>query len=222
MIRQFAVILLTAATFAFSAGARTLPDSLQRSSFSAGASFDVNIPSGSHGLWTTGSGVTAGVDYAYRFTPKWFIATGLKGYYRTFGTEFMIEHNSVFEGTVRNIGLRVPLMAGYSVPLTPQIGMSIATGPVLEVNLYARETAMPDFTAGGSQIVAGTTVDMFKRGFKRVNAIWGIALGFTFAEHYYVGLAGGVAFTPLANYGNHDNKLRIKGNSIAVKLSYTF
>lgn len=195
-------------------------DSLLRSNFAVAASFDVNIPSGSRGTWTTGSGATLGGRYAYRFSDRLFAATGLDVFYRTLGTQYMIADNSLFEGTVKNIGLRIPFMIGYSFDLSQQIAMSVATGPGLEVNLYARESAMPDF--GGSTAVSTGSVNLFHRGFKRVDAIWGIALGFTFAEHYYCGITASAAFTPLAKFGNRDNKLRVRSHTVAVKLSYKF
>ncbi|MCM1033137.1 MAG: PorT family protein [Odoribacter sp.] len=224
MIRSVAVMAIAAAAFLMPSVSlcETPLSYAERSSVSVGASFDVNIPSGSHGMWNPGSGVTISADYVYRLTPRWFLTAGLGGFYRTFGTEYMIQDNSIFEGTVKNIGLRVPLMAGFTAPVSDGVEMSVATGPQLEINLYARESAMPDFVSSTMQPVGASTVNMFKRGFKRVNALWGIALGFTFAEHYYVGLAGNVAFTPLASYGNRDNKIKIRGNSVAVKLCYSF
>lgn len=212
--------MLIACVGAVSAQSYAASDSLQRNNFAVAASFDVNIPSGSHGTWTTGSGATLGGRYAYRFSDRLFAATGLDVFYRTLGTQYMIADNSLFEGTVRNVGLRIPLMIGYSFDLSRQVAMSIATGPGLEVNLYARESAMPDFN--GNTAVSTGTVNMFNRGFKRVDAIWGIALGFTFAGHYYCGITASAAFTPLAKFGNRDNKLRVRSHTIAVKLSYKF
>lgn len=222
MNRRYIIILIAVLMTSLGGVAQQSADGLVRHTFGASASFDVNIPSGSKGLWATGSGVTVGVDYAYRLTSTWYLATGLGAYYRTFGTDYMVQDNSIYEGTVKNIGLRAPLMVGYEMPIASQVDMSIATGPALEVNLYARESAMPDFNQAGMNPESVGMVNLFKQGFRRVDAIWGIVLGFTFAEHYYVGLAGNVAFTPLAQYGNRDNKLRIRGNSVAIKLCYKF
>lgn len=119
---------------------------LSRHYLGAGASFDVNIPSGSHGQWTTGSGVTAGVDYAYLFNRNFFGATGLKLYYRTMGINSDQVGNDLYEATARNIGLRIPFMVGYTAPVSDNVAMSVATGPELDVNLYARQSVMPDFS----------------------------------------------------------------------------
>ena len=56
----------------------------------------------------------------------------------------------------------------------------------------------------------------------RVDAQWGFSLNFRFAQSYYVGITGGVAFTPLASFGNKDKKIRIHRNTVAISLGYNF
>lgn len=219
MFRRF--IIIAAACIALGVQAQEpAAEQLSRHYLGAGASFDVNIPSGSRGQWTTGSGVTAGVDYAYLFNPHFFGATGLKLYYRTMGINSDMVGNDLYEATAKNIGLRIPFMVGYTTPVSDNVAMSVATGPELDVNLYARQGVMPDFSNGVA--VSTGSVNMFKHGFKHVDALWGITLGFTFAEHYYVGVSGDVAFTPLASYGNGDKQIKVRGNSVAVKMCYIF
>ncbi|MDE6288538.1 MAG: PorT family protein [Muribaculaceae bacterium] len=215
------LLTIAAACIALGAQAQT-PEAGQmtRHYLGAGASFDVNIPSGSRGQWSTGSGVTAGVDYAYLFNQHFFGATGLKLYYRTMGINSDPARNDIYEATAKNIGLRIPFMVGYTTPVSENVAMSVATGPELDINLYARQGVMPDFN-GGVAMSTGT-VNMFKHGFKHVDAMWGITLGFTFADHYYVGVSGDVAFTPLASYGNGNKQIKVRGNSVAVKLCYIF
>lgn len=215
--------LLTIAAACFALGLSAQEQGVEpmtRHYLGAGASFDVNIPSGSRGQWSTGSGVTAGVDYAYMFNKNFFGTTGLKLYYRTLGINSDQTGSDIYEATAKNIGLRIPFMVGYTAPVSDQVAMSVATGPELDVNLYARESVMPDFSNGIA--VSTGSRNMFKNGFKHVDALWGITLGFTFADHYYVGVSGDVAFTPLASYGNGDKQIKVRGNSVAVKLCYIF
>ena len=65
-------------------------------------------------------------------------------------------------------------------------------------------------------------VSLLKHGWKRVDAQWGIRLSVTFARHYYVGVTTGVAFTPLAKFGNRDKKIRVYRNTVALSLGYNF
>jgi len=51
---------------------------------------------------------------------------------------------------------------------------------------------------------------------------WGIRLSVTFAQHYFIGINTGVAFTPFAKFGDRDKKIRIYRNTIAVTLGYNF
>lgn len=190
-------------------------------SYGVGATFDADIPSGSQGLWKTGSGTTISFDYAYRFNPTWSLQSGIGVYYRTYGTDYPGKDVFRTQGTVKNVGLTIPVMAAYTAPVSTGIDFTAATGPALNINMYAHQSMAPEFTPDGMPWVP-TGVNLFDNGFKHVDAVWKIALGFTFASHYYVGLSGSVGFTPLASFGNHDNKVRVRGNTCAVKLAYIF
>ena len=188
--------------------------------FAIDGSFELAIPSGSHGQWHTGSG--AALVGSYRLplgSQGWFFRPALGVYYNTMGNDYFYTGDAVYDGTVKNFGIRIPLMAGYTFTPNDNLSLSVATGPWMKINLFARQYGMPDATA---QPAVPRSVNLFHRGFRRVEALWGISLSATFREHYTVGITTGVAFTPLARYGNRDNKIRIRRNTIALSLGYNF
>lgn len=191
-------------------------------SWGVGAGWDINIPSGSSAHWDTGSGATLTGWGAMALSNKVFVASGLDVFYRTMGTNWITgADEALVEGTVKNVGLRVPLLAGLNLPLSQSVEIDLATGPQIEVNLMARHypDPVPDVLSHNTD---NSSANMFHNGFRRVSGSWRLALGFTFSTHYYVGIDSSVGFTPLASFGNRDNKIRIRGNTVAVKLCYKF
>ena len=98
--------------------------------------------------------------------------------------------------------------------------MAVSTGPWLNINLSARQNLLPNMEAPVA--VPAQKANLFDQGWKRFDAQWGLKLSFTFAESYFVGITTGVAFTPLASFGDKDKKIRIHRNTIAISLGYNF
>ncbi len=189
------------------------------SPFSVSLNYELAIPSGSHGLWDAGSGAVLTGMYKLPLSQKFFFEPGLAAYYNTMGVDYIAEDEAVYEGTVKNIGLRVPLMFGLHLRPSDRFDLDISTGPWLNVNLYARRQAMPDVDA---PVPVPQSINLFRKGFKRVEGLWGLKLSATFKDHYIVGITASTAFTPLASYGNRDNKIRIRRSTVGIMLGYRF
>jgi len=211
--------LIAAATLATSVPAAALSGTTPAPRWGLDLSYELAIPSGSRGSWDTGSGVSLTGLYNWHFAPRWTFTPALAAYYNTFGADYMTADNTVYDSTVKNFGLRLPLMVGFDVINNESVTFSVATGPWINFNLFARQYAMPDVAA---EVPVPPSINLFSRGFKRVEGLWGLALSVTFSEHYTIGITSSVAFTPLASYGNHDNKLRIRRNTVAISLGYKF
>lgn len=182
-------------------------------------SYELAIPSGSHASWDTGSGVTLTGLYKWYFSPRFTFTPALTAYYNTFGADYMVADNTVYDSTVKNFGLRLPLMVGYDLVQNETVTFTLATGPWINFNLFARQNAMPDVMA---EVPLPPSVNLFHHGSNRVEGLWGLALSVTFRQHYTIGITSSVGFTPLASYGNHDNKMRIRRNTVAISLGYKF
>lgn len=187
--------------------------------FALDLSYELAIPSGSHGLWDTGSGVALTGTYAWHPAPRWTLMPGIAAYYNTMGADYMYADHAVYDSTVKNFGLRIPLMAAYDIVDNETFKFMVATGPWLNINMYARQYAMPDV---GAAVPTPPSINLFGNGFKRVEGLWGLVLSATFHDHYTIGITSSVAFTPLASYGNHDNKIRIRRHTLAISLGYKF
>lgn len=188
--------------------------------FSANLAFELTTPGGSQGRWTTGGGATLTVLYTRQLYSHMFASGGIAGYYSTIGTDFIPESTVITDASIKNWGIRIPLHIGMVVPTTPELNLTMSTGPQLNVNLYAHEQLPPDF----SQTVPkpGESINLFGRGFHRLDLQWGFWVGLTYLKHYTIGLQGGIGLSPEASMKYGRRTLHIRRNNIALVLSYTF
>lgn len=191
-----------------------------RHGFSTHLAFELTTPTGSQGRWTTGGGATLTLAYTWYITPRWFISPGVAAFYSTMGTDFIPEYDHIYEGTVKNYGARIPLMAGYRINLPYDLSLSIATGPQLNINIYAKEHPSPDFNA--DIIEPGDPIDLFGCGFHRLDLQWGFFAGITYKEHYCLGLSGAAGITNVASMNQGPRQLNIRRNNVAFMLIYKF
>lgn len=212
--------LCAAAIGAISALGQTALDSVPAPSrFGVMGAFELSIPSGSHGAWDTGSGASLLAYYRLPLTEHFDFVPAIGGYYSTMGADYLYSNGATYDGTVKSAGIRIPLSVAYHFAPSQAVDVGIATGPWININLYARHYAMP---APMADPPAPRSANLMRYGVKRVEALWGLVLSVTFKEHYTVGITTGVAFTPLASFGNRDNKIRIRRNTIALSLGYNF
>lgn len=190
--------------------------------FGARLGMDVGFPSGATSVYKTGAGFSVGGVIRWELPRNFFIEPGLMFSFMAMTAKEPVSFDDewFYQDAAKYYGLRIPLMAGYSFGVAPQTRLSLSTGPYMNINLSARQSLTPNMAAPDP--LPDRTVNLFQHGWKRVDAGWGIRLSVTFAESYYVGITGGVSFTPLAVYGNKDKKIRIHRNTVAISLGYNF
>lgn len=191
-----------------------------RHGFSTHLAFELTTPTGSGGRWTTGGGGTVTIAYTYYFDNNWFISPGAGAFYNTMGTDFLPEYDFAYEGTVKNYGARVPLLGGYKFRLGDDLSLSVATGPLINFSIYAKEHPAPDFDA--PVVDPGEPINLFGKGFHRVDLMWSFFAGLTYKGHYCIGIQGAAGMTNAATMTWGQRKLNIHRNNIALMLSYTF
>ena len=222
---QRLIIILTYIACACGAGAQSIAESEllnqnpTRSGVSTHLAFELTTPTGSHGRWTTGGGATLSVAYTHYFTPRWFISPAVAAFYSTMGTDFIPDYDHVYEGTLKNYGARIPVHVGYRMQLPYDFSLSVATGPQLNVSIYAKEHPSPDFEAPD---IEPDPINLFGRGFHRLDMQWGFFAGLTYKDHYCLGLSGGIGLRPAASMSHAGRKLDIRRNSVAFMLIYKF
>lgn len=182
--------------------------------------FELTTPSGSHGKWATGGGGILSVAYVKYVGTNYFLSTGAGGYYTCTGTDFVPETTRLTDASVKNWGIRVPVYGGMAIDLFPGLCLQLATGPQININAYAHEQLPPDFS--GNVPRQGDDINLFGKGFKRLDLQWGLWAGFVYHRHYTVGLTAGVGLTPEAKMHYGPRTLSIRRNNVALVLSYTF
>lgn len=191
-----------------------------KSGLSAHLAFELTKPTGSRGMWSTGAGGTLTLHYTHYFTNQWFISPGVGAFYSTMGTDYIPQLDRIYEGTVKNYGASVPVMAGYALHITDDLCVSFASGPQLNINVYAKEHATPDFSA--PVIEPERAYNLFGCGFNRVDLQWRFYAGLTYKQHYCIGFSGGLGLTNVATMSHENHILHIHRNNVALNLSYKF
>lgn len=189
--------------------------------YSVRAAMEIVVPSGGHDSYRTGAGAAVGAFYRLPLARNVYFEPGLEGFYHSMtAKQDMLIGDYYYQGSAQLAGLRIPLMFGYNFSTSPLLDISLSTGPWMNINLYGRQSILPNFDAPDR--VPNQKINLFKHGFRRVDALWGIRLKFTFAKNYSVGIVTAVAFTPLASFGMRDKKVKIYGHTIGISLGYNF
>lgn len=186
--------------------------------FGARLSMDVTVPSHSKGNYKTGSGFSVGAIYNLPVYKQFYFEPGLMFFYNTMGVKPFEINDHLYDGSVRNLGLRLPLNVGYDFDVLDNLTIGFFTGPWLNFNITAREHTLPDFEGPEPT----SSENLFDRGWKRFDLQWGFGLKVRFAGHYYLGLSGGLGLTPLARYGSDNKPFKMYRNSFGVALGYNF
>lgn len=186
--------------------------------FGARLSMDVTMPDKAY---KNGAGFSAGAVAQIALPRNFYFEPGIVVSYTGMTAKDLLSFDDYYyQNAARLWSLRVPFDFGYNFKVAPLWNVSVATGPYININLSAREQITPNLAAPVP--VPDVKLNLFDNGWKRLDAGWGIKLGTTFADHYYIGISGGISITPLAKYGNKDKVIRIHKNTIAVTLGYNF
>ena len=191
-------------------------------SFGARLSMELTSPSGGRDFYKLGAGFTVGATARLPlYRQLWFEPGVLFAYSAMTSKELVTFDDEYFyQGAANLYSLRIPFNFGYDFYLTDNMTLGVFTGPWLNINLSAQQKLTPNLAAPVP--LPDRKINLFEHGWKRVDGQWGFGLSLTFAKSYYVGITGGVAFTPLASYGNKDKKIRIHRNTVAISLGYNF
>ncbi len=203
-----------------SANSPLVKENSGKDGFSTHLAFELTTPTGSAGRWSTGGGASLTISYSHFITDHMFIAPGVGGFYNSMGTDFIPQYNNIYEGTVKNWGVRVPILLGYQLRLAQDLNLAFATGPLLNINLYAREQATPDFNA--DPIEPAESINLFGQGFNRLDLQWDFYVGLIYKQRYSVGFSAGAGITNVATMTEGQRRLNIRRNNFSFMLSYTF
>ena len=207
-----------------------------------GARVSVDVSSAANGgnNYSSKAGFAIGAVYHIPVKANFYFEPGLALFYDVFGTviynydypnnapgTFLPEDENEegkklyqTDGSVRNLGFRVPLNLGYHFDFGDDLRLRVFTGPQLNVSFLARyhqnQVVAPflGVIKGHSHSVFGTG------GFKHFDAQWNFGAGFDYGN-YSIDLAGSVGMTTLCDQVapfQHN----IRRNIFSITLGYNF
>ena len=151
------------------------------------ASFDINKPGKwkvggtSTTLYTSGLGFSVGGVYSHYFNDNLFLEPSLSIFYDTYGCDFIIEEGMGrdYSPGIYKVGLRLPLVLGYTFDITDDFAVSVFTGP--EFNYaFAGDYRWKDKSM---QDIAGDMHLFGKDGAeRRISCAWKGGIGFPFSD----------------------------------------
>lgn len=126
------IILLLLAIVPYAASAQGI--------WGAKASLDFNVPGkwkigdASFKMYDSGFGFSVGGVYSHYFTDNFFVEPSLSIFYDTYSGDFTIMEEvgtkEVVPG-IYKVGLRLPVVIGYTFDITDEFAISVFTGPEL-------------------------------------------------------------------------------------------
>lgn len=187
--------------------------------FGVRTSFDVTHAAGGGDGLNNGSGLTVTGVYNLPLTNKVYLEPGIGVYYNTMGIRPVEFDEGLYDGSIRNLGLKVPVNVGYRIELFNNLDIAAFTGPWINVNLDAKANMQPNFEGPAPS----HSTSLFDDGWHRVDAQWGFGLSVTYASQYYIAVSGGIGMTAMATFDNHDGgKSRLRRNTVSITLGYNF
>lgn len=137
--------------------------------------------------YNNGVGFNIGAVYNIPVYKNLYVEPGLSLFYNTFGTETVNGlSGKTIDGSIRNFGFRVPIVAGFNFDFTDDIRVAPFTGPQLNMSVIARDH-YDDGSIDGHSIFG-------EYGFKHFDLQWVFGVGVTY-QNYYLSVSGGVGMT---------------------------
>lgn len=186
--------------------------------FAIKTSFDVTHPAGCNDGINNGSGLTVLGVFNVPLNRNVFIEPGVGMFYTAMGIRPFESGGVLYDGSVRNFGVRIPLSVGYRCGLFENFELAAFTGPVFNVNCSTKAHLEADTYPPYVEASA----NMFDYGWKHFDAQWGIGLSATYADRYYIAVSGGIGMSPMATFHNADGKHRLRRNTMSITLGYCF
>lgn len=183
-------------------------------------SLDISSTADGNSYYSNGAGFSIGAIYNIPLYKNLYFEPGLSLFYDTFGEELLIpdENNMTYgsiDGSIRNLGFRIPLVAGYHFDFTDDMQLSVFTGPQLNLSVLAKE-----HLGDNSYSIFG------EYGFKHIDLQWALGVGLSW-QNYYVSVSGGIGMTKVRDWSTTDvygKKVSdsFRRNNFSITLGYNF
>ncbi|MDE6510265.1 MAG: PorT family protein [Muribaculaceae bacterium] len=150
------------------------------------ATFDVNIPGKYHvadrsvKMFNTGYGGSVGAVCNLYLGNRFYFEPGVSLYYDTYKYEDLTisaepsDAPQVFDPGLYKFGVRVPLVAGYTIPLRNDMFLSVYTGPELNCSLRGEIR----LSESEKQFMPETSLFGDEWNFRRFDMAWKVGVAF--------------------------------------------
>jgi len=215
MKRSILMSLLMTLTAAISTSAQA-EESDTRPMFGLRAAFDVNIPgdwhndSGSVKMYKTGYGATVGGVCNVYIGHGFYIEPGVSLFYDSYsyvdltilGEESQIESPSLYK-----LGVRIPVLVGYSFNLGERLSMSVYTGPEVSYAFAGKikENIIPDDPI---------ELNLFD-GHRRFDCAWKAGVGFP-VKNFLISVDAAIGVSDLLK----GSSFSFRENRVSIGLTY--
>ena len=186
--------------------------------FGVRLSFDVTHLAGSNDGINNGSGFTLLGIYNIGIGSHVYFEPGAGVFYNTMGIRPVEVDGAVYDGSVRNFGVRVPLNVGYRFEMFDNFELAGYTGPWINLNCTTKARLQPDFEGPAP---TGST-NLFDYGWNCFDAQWGFGLTATYNRQYYLAVSGAIGISPMATFTTPESKDRIRRNTVSIAVGYNF
>lgn len=233
-MKKHLLVALLAAAVAMPASAQNIfynPDN--HGYLGARVALDVSAPASQRGfrindLFSNSPGVSFGLVYNKPVFLNLYIEPGLSLYYNTISQnpddEFYNSVTGQIEklngGSLRQWGLRLPIMVGYRFDILSSLSAHVFTGPQFSYNFSGRWNKKLQGSSSVTSNMYSGDYDLFHR----FDAQWAIGVGVSISN-YYVSVSGSIGLNdmmknPKAAY--EDIKYKMRKNGFSLTLGYNF
>ncbi len=208
------------------------------------AAVDVSSAANGGAYYSSKAGFSVGGIYNLPIVANFYFEPGLSLFYDTFGTmhfqseEIMptpdtgaitggtaepVEPEEVLykvDGSMRNLGFRVPLKFGYHFDFAEDLKVHVFTGPQVNLSLMARYHQGAYITPSGHRVASHSESIFGTGGFKHVDFQWNFGAGLQYGD-YYVAVEGSLGITRMkdaADYLVRD----LRRDLFTITLGYNF
>ncbi len=168
------------------------------------------------GIYGNGAGVEFGGIYNVPVIANFYVEPGLNLYYNTYSVKDkylgnVVEDVNIDGMSIRKFGMRIPVMAGYRFDFTPEISVSVFTGPELEVGFSAKGHI------SSNRFDASEDLYGDDGGMNRVDVLWGIGAGLSY-QNLYFGLKGSMGMCNMYK----ESVATFHENRVSFSVGYNF
>ena len=206
--------------------------------FGARVALDISSAANGGAFYSNKPGFSVGAVYNIPVVANFYFEPGLSVFYDVFGTMHFNTEDVTFpptepggeptvqpvvyqiDGSVRNLGFRVPLNFGYHFDFAPDLRVHVFTRPQLNASMWARSYQYDHITPTGKKVGSSSASAFGTGGFKHFDAQWNFGLGLDYGN-YMVAVQGSLGMTRLRD-AVEPIKKNMRRNIFSITIGYNF